>query len=268
MIYEDLAPEQASLASWALDHTLGILESPGNQTWNSRWLEVLRKADEVGFHPEVPKYGFGDATSYRLTSEVVQATIESGAVRHGAECFNFFFPQELDEEYLVVWEKLPDKPWTYLREEPLRQFLLDRANDGFSFPLNPVWPVRDHGWYEIFEVLQKKVESSINLSKLLPQESGLMAKIQDIHTAYPDGFVRKDSKTMAEETKTMAEISNVMKSGAKPSENKRMKEITRQILDLSAEERMDFIHHQSKKKHSVLKAASNLDLDEKLEHHI
>ena len=30
--------------------------------------------------------------------------MEAGAVRHGAECFNFYFPQELDREYLVIYE--------------------------------------------------------------------------------------------------------------------------------------------------------------------
>ena len=54
----------------------------------------------------LPKYGFGDATSYRLCGDAVKATLSSGAVRHGAECFNFYFPQELDDEYLVVWEGL------------------------------------------------------------------------------------------------------------------------------------------------------------------
>ena len=29
---------------------------------------------------------------------------ECGAVRHGAECFNYLFPQELDPEFLVIWD--------------------------------------------------------------------------------------------------------------------------------------------------------------------
>ncbi|CAE8721933.1 unnamed protein product, partial [Polarella glacialis] len=57
-----------------------------------------------GFQPKLPKFGFGDQTSYSITSDLVDSTVETGAVRHGAECFNWYFPQELDPEFLVVWE--------------------------------------------------------------------------------------------------------------------------------------------------------------------
>merc|ERR1719424_1600722 len=164
MIYDELPPEQGKLASWALDHSREVLSKPGELGWNSRWLEVLKQAAADGFHPELPKYGFADNASYRLIGEVVKATIESGAVRHGAECFNFYFPQELDEEYLVVWEKFEGTPWSYMAEHEVREFLLERAMEGFSFPLNPVWAVRDPGWYEVFEASQCKLESSINLA--------------------------------------------------------------------------------------------------------
>jgi len=205
MIYEELPPEQAKLASWALDHTVGVLKTPNSKSWNSRWLEVLKAADEEGFHPQVPKYGFGDAASYRLTSEVISATIESGAVRHGAECFNFFFPQELDDEYLIVWEHFPDKPWNYLPREGVRKFLLERASEGYSFPLNPVWPVRDPGWFEVLEALQNKVESCINLSKWFGnQDDGLMAKIKKIHEDYPDGFCKVEAKPKLKDKLTLA----------------------------------------------------------------
>ena len=39
-----------------------------------------------------------------MVAKVVDATISCGAVRHGAECFNFYFPQDLDDEFLVVWD--------------------------------------------------------------------------------------------------------------------------------------------------------------------
>merc|ERR1711964_816657 len=115
---------------------------------------MLQGEWEKGFHPTFPKYGFGDSTSYRLIENVVQATLSCGAVRHGAECFNFYFPQELDESYLVVWEGFPDIPWSYKTEEELRAFLLERVVDGYCFPLNPVWPVRDKGWYDIYKALK------------------------------------------------------------------------------------------------------------------
>ena len=46
-----------------------------------------------GFHPNLPDFGFGDPTSYRFVEDVVSELKVCGAVRHGAECFNFYFPQ-------------------------------------------------------------------------------------------------------------------------------------------------------------------------------
>jgi hypothetical protein len=56
-------------------------------------LQVITQEASNGFHPVLPKFGFGDPTSYHLIGSAVDATGECGAVRHGAECFNFYFPQ-------------------------------------------------------------------------------------------------------------------------------------------------------------------------------
>ncbi|CAE7798201.1 PKAR, partial [Symbiodinium sp. KB8] len=53
------------------------------------------------------------ACQHFATSKVIEATKFSGAVRHGAECFNFYFPQELDSEYLIIWDGFDGKPWAY-----------------------------------------------------------------------------------------------------------------------------------------------------------
>jgi hypothetical protein len=50
------------------------------------------------------KFGFGEAVSTALISNVVDATKSCGAVRHGPECFNFWFPQEMDKDFLIVWD--------------------------------------------------------------------------------------------------------------------------------------------------------------------
>merc|ERR1712183_658854 len=148
MAYEPLPRDQADLVLWCLKHTKNILNSLDGDIWTSRWLKVLSEENEKGFHPKLPKYGFGDPTSYRLIDAIVQETSSCGAVRHGAECSNFYFPQELDDEFLAVWHGFPNKPWAYKSEEALREWLLERIAEGYSFPLNPVWPVRDQGWYE------------------------------------------------------------------------------------------------------------------------
>ena len=186
MTYEALPQCQADLMQWSLEQAKGILSKPGKQCWNSRWLEVLQKANAEGFHPAIPRYGFGDPTSYRLIEEVVKATSISGAVRHGAECFNFYFPQEFDSEYLIVWHGFPEKPWAYCDMAGLQAFLKERINDGFCFPLNPVWPIRDPGWYEIFSALKRREDAQKCLAAwFLPD---LVECIESIHESFPAGF--------------------------------------------------------------------------------
>ena len=71
---------------------------------------MLKEEARRGFHPHLPKYGFGDMTSYGLIGTIVGAMSDSGAVRHGAECFNFYFPQELDPDFLIVWDGFANEP--------------------------------------------------------------------------------------------------------------------------------------------------------------
>jgi hypothetical protein len=66
-----------------------------------RWLSILKEEAAKGFHPNLPPYGFGDPISYGLIGKIVDEMKSCGAVRHGAECFNFYFPQELDPDFLV-----------------------------------------------------------------------------------------------------------------------------------------------------------------------
>lgn len=188
MEYEQLPPEQAELINWSLQNAADILADPNSSSWSSRWLLILRRYAEQGFHPSIPKYGFGDPTSYQLIGDVISQVAGCGAVRHGAECFNSYFPQELDDEYLVIWEGCPDKPWVYKTEPELRAFLIDRVREGFSFPLNPIWPVRDAGWYDVWEALQASSPNS--LGAWYPPESGIVEKVHSLHEQFPGGFVQ------------------------------------------------------------------------------
>eukprot|EP00434_Breviolum_minutum_P033794 symbB.v1.2.029904.t1/scaffold3322.1/size91521/2 len=188
MIYEPICEQQQALMRWSLERTEEILHSPSSSGWNTRWLEVLNEADRDGFHPEIPEFGFGDPTSYRLTKEVIEATKMCGAVRHGAECFNFYFPQELDSEYLIIWDGFEGKPWSYRNSAGLVEFLLARVEDGYAFPLNPVWPVRDEGWYEVFDALRKSAHAQDCLAAWFPKQSGVMEYIEKLHKQFRDGF--------------------------------------------------------------------------------
>jgi len=188
MKYEPLPLDQAKLITWSLDRTEELLNSLNENPWMSRWVDILRVEGEKGFHPKFPKYGYGDPTSYRLIGDVVNETAPCGAVRHGAECCNFYFPQDLDDQYLVVWFKFPDKPWDYKTEEGVRTFLLERAAEGYAFPLNPVWPVRDKGWFDVLTALQQKPASVACLNSWFPPEVGVLERIAKLHKEHPQGF--------------------------------------------------------------------------------
>lgn len=192
--YEPLPTNQAGLQKWSLDHARVVISQEQDRPWTSCWLDILKVEAEKGFHPVFPKYGYGDPTSYRLIGDVVKGTVSCGAVRHGAECFNFYFPQELDPEYLVVWDGFPDKPWDYVDERALRRFLTDRAEDGFLFPLNPVWPVRDQGWYEVLQTMRKNPEAADAMKAWYPEFGGpdagktILSMIDEIRNESPEGF--------------------------------------------------------------------------------
>mmetsp|Transcript_17661 Transcript_17661/g.31961 ORF Transcript_17661/g.31961 Transcript_17661/m.31961 type:complete len:802 (+) Transcript_17661:56-2461(+) len=189
MDYDPLPQEQVKLVQWCLNWTKHVLKTLDGNPWTSRWLTILAEEKKSGnLKAELPKYGFGDPTSYRLIADVVKQTETCGAVRHGAECCNFMFPQELDDEFLVVWHGFPAKPWAYYTEEQVRHWLIERAKEGFSIPLNPVWPIRDPGWYDVLQVLRESEEAKPALQKWFPEESGILAMIDSIHEECPKGF--------------------------------------------------------------------------------
>ncbi|CAJ1346184.1 unnamed protein product [Effrenium voratum] len=55
-------------------------------------------------------------------------------------------------------------------------------------PLNPIWCVRDPGW---FDVLQAQMESPFCKAALeawYPPQSGILEKVQALHEEFPDGL--------------------------------------------------------------------------------
>ncbi|CAE8641814.1 unnamed protein product [Polarella glacialis] len=191
MNYEPVPEKQAKLALWSLDHASDVIGAPGSKAWTSRWLDVLKEEAQKGFHPDIPKFGFGDPTSVGMIDDVVNVSSGCGAVRHGAECFNYYFPQELDEDFLVVWEGFSDPPWRTFDEPELRAFLLERATEGYAFPTNPIWAVRDPGWYEVLQALRDSEEAKQPMSSWYTQEA--LDKIDEIHEELPDGFKVKNN---------------------------------------------------------------------------
>ena len=90
--------------------------------------------------------------------------------------------------YLVVWDGFAAPAWRQLGEPELRAFLIERCRDGFAFPMNPVWPIRDPGWMDVLRALKASAEGSACLHSWFPPSSGVLARIDKLHASYPTGF--------------------------------------------------------------------------------
>ena len=102
----------------------------------------------------------------------------------------------------------PSPPWKTVKEPELRAFLLDRAREGFSFPLNPVWPVRDPGWMEVLHALQQQGEAAANLQAWFPPSDGIVQRIEKLHAEFPRGF------TVSEDAPKVVKVKSVYKNFA------------------------------------------------------
>ena len=133
----------------------------------------------------------------KLTSGLTR----NGAVRHGAECFNYYFPQDLDDEFLVISESVPgENHWQYMNASQVKQFLRERVREGFTFPLNPKWILCD-GWGDLYDDLMSSDRAEVreSMDTWFPPDSGLREQIAEIRDRYPRGFLRQQRrKTVAD----------------------------------------------------------------------
>lgn len=185
--YKPLPPDQVELAMWSLERTKEILSHREEHSWTERWLHVLHDLAEAGEHHDFPPYGYGDEVSVELTIAKKDHLTTSGAVRHGAECFNFHFPQELDEEFLIIWDGFDKSPWRYFSEGELRNFLIERVADGYTFPLNPVWPLRDQGWMDVMVALCGSPDTKQARECWYPEK--ILDFIETTYQQFPEGFI-------------------------------------------------------------------------------
>ena len=197
VMYMDPVPqEQLEVMKWSISQIKGILDSPVSEnSWTRRWLEVLKESAMKGFVPYVPEFGFSDPMSYLIMKKAIVSLGVSGAVRHGAECFNYYFPQELDDHFLVLSDKQGldrTMPWKYVNAHELQDILCKKIEEGFTFPLNPKWVLCDPGWKRVYDKILKNKEPNIQQSMACwyPPESGLREIIEEVHDQHPDGFQR------------------------------------------------------------------------------
>lgn len=188
--HNHLPDEQVKMVHHMVDDIEKILKdcSEGKSTnWTAGWLNQMKRHKS---HMKMPKYGFGDPKSYAIMKYAVHRLEEFGAVRHGAECFNYYFPQELDDEFLVIGGNLDGAKYKYMTLPELQTFLSDTIDKGFTFPLNPKWVLCDKGWAELWDKLVKSTHPNVQLSinAWYPPGSGLSERINDVRRMYPKGY--------------------------------------------------------------------------------
>mmetsp|Transcript_36301 Transcript_36301/g.48043 ORF Transcript_36301/g.48043 Transcript_36301/m.48043 type:complete len:689 (+) Transcript_36301:61-2127(+) len=206
--HEPLPKEQVDTMHWLVSEIEKILESEKEKaSWTERWLRVLREEagndasqsshnlaqEEQDEQYIVPRYGYGDPKSYSIIKCAVKRLRENGAVRHGAECFNYHFPQELDEKFLVISDSFDLVPYRYVNVKELRAILSQKIDEGYTFPLNPKWILCDDGWKALYDKLMKSKASYVqeSLECWFPKESGIRERFEGISSSHPEGFCLK-----------------------------------------------------------------------------
>merc|ERR1712060_855571 len=168
------------------------------------WFKVQKKAALKGYYPVQPKYGFGDPKSYEIMEVAVSRLQETGCVRHGPECFNWFFPQDIDEELLVISDTLEtpgNVKWMYVNPQQLQEILIQKIDQGFTFPINPKWVLCDPGWRRVYDKLRASRKPNVqdSLNCWFPPGTGIREKIEFVSVKHPLGFeasgTRKDKGT-------------------------------------------------------------------------
>ena len=195
--YDAPLPEhQVQLMKKLVDNIEAILETSNEKNWTSRWFEVMKdnlvkdSSYLKSSHTKMPEYGYGDPKSYEITKGAVEQ-IKSNAVRHGAECFNYYFPQEIDDHFLLVSDDLEgSSAWKYVKVKELQQFLSVKIDEGFCCPLNLKWILADRGWKKIYDKMMASKCTVVqkSLDSWYPPESGIREQIETAHRRFPQGF--------------------------------------------------------------------------------
>ncbi|CAB9509906.1 expressed unknown protein [Seminavis robusta] len=172
-----------------------ILEgNTSGSSWAAKWQYAGRDHLFAGASKRqgMPRFGYGDEKSYKLMEDAVTRLAElDGAVRHGAECFNFEYPQEMDPSFLVISDTIEGNVrWQYVDSSQLHYFLLKRIVNKFTFPLNPKWILCDPGWSKIYDKLLTSdipnIQQSMNV--WFPPKSGVRDMIAEIQEKHPTGL--------------------------------------------------------------------------------
>lgn len=66
----------------------------------------------------------------------------------------------------------------------MQQFLMNRAREDYVFPMNPIWPVRSIGWFEVFQALEQSDAGKAALQSWFPPSTQIIDKILALNEAH------------------------------------------------------------------------------------
>jgi len=219
----NLPREQEDLMMWEVNKIEEVLSdchmSP--DPWTIRWLEIKKEAHHSGINFDSPPYGYGDPKSYGIMEKASSRMKDTGAVRHGSECFNYGFPQEIDETFLLVSDTLENVPWRYLDVTQLQDLLCQKLQEGFVFPLNPKWILCDPGWKKVYDHLMKSDALYADTCRDVwyPTSLGIRERIEKICKEYPQGFQRGNGRISFVASKGYSPLRQALDGGAEMSGN-------------------------------------------------
>ncbi|CAJ1968615.1 unnamed protein product [Cylindrotheca closterium] len=219
----NLPREQEDLMMWEVDKIEEVLSdchmSP--DPWTIRWLDIKKDAHQAGINFDSPPYGYGDPKSYGIMEKAASRMKDTGAVRHGSECFNYGFPQEIDEDFLLVSDTLDGVPWRYLDVEQLQSLLIEKLQEGFVFPLNPKWILCDPGWKDVYDTLMQSDALYADTCRDVwyPTSLGIRQRIETICQKHPRGFQRASGKVSFIASKGYSPLRQALDGGAEMSGN-------------------------------------------------
>ncbi|KAL3941823.1 MAG: hypothetical protein SGBAC_003869, partial [Bacillariaceae sp.] len=175
----------------------------------------------AGINFDSPPYGYGDPKSYGIMEKAASRMKDTGAVRHGSECFNYGFPQEIDDSFLLVSDTLENVPWRYLDVTQLQDLLIEKLQEGFVFPLNPKWILCDPGWKKVYDHLMKSeaLYSDTCRDVWYPPSLGIRQRIEKICKKHPMGFQAGDGRVSFVASKGYSPLRQALDGGAEMSGN-------------------------------------------------
>lgn len=193
---QPLSAENLDVMKQGISGIEDILSDKSNkESWVVQWIDLKKRKK---FNPTIPKFGFGDPVSYDVMGNACDRLIRNGAVRHGSESFNYGFPQDLDEDFLVISNSdgvLSGKQkWQKMSADEVRDFLDKQIDNGYTFPLNPRWVLAEKGWKKLYDKFLNSTDPLVKMAYDVwyPEANGIREQMRSVSEKFPNGFVRRE----------------------------------------------------------------------------